>query len=236
LTFRFTQKAAVIFKINVSGISTQQIVYWVNLEYSVNRACYPCHMHYDCKIECRDAENVYTHAWMAYLLFRNFQVCQCHLVVLVACCEEAAFWAEVPPGAVEERRFLWAPTVSVDFVLCHFGITGRRPFEFVWTIARRLSIAAFTMLCPAHSSPHFFTSQTSAQGFLIRCCVYSIGPCENPRLAILAVFQPTPMADCSRCTRPPCLAIVTDMLKTYKKLVAASKRKIWLLPQPYTTQ
>jgi len=43
------------------------------------------------------------------------------------------------------------------------------------------------------------------------------------------------MSDCSSCTRPPCLAKVADMLKTYKKLVAASKRKNRLLPQPYTT-
>jgi hypothetical protein len=31
------------------------------------------------------------------------------------------------------------------------------------------------------------------------------------------------MLDCSSCTRPPCLAILAEKLKTSKKLVAASK-------------
>ena len=43
------------------------------------------------------------------------------------------------------------------------------------------------------------------------------------------------MSDCSSCIWPPCLAIVADRLKTFKKLVSASKGKIRLLPQPYTT-
>jgi len=46
-------------------------------------------MHYDLKVECWDAEHVYTHTWMAYLLFHNFHFCRCHLVAQVA------FWAEV---------------------------------------------------------------------------------------------------------------------------------------------
>ena len=42
------------------------------------------------------------------------------------------------------------------------------------------------------------------------------------------------MSYCSSCTRPPCLAIVADMLKTYKTLVAASESENRRLPLPYT--
>jgi len=42
------------------------------------------------------------------------------------------------------------------------------------------------------------------------------------------------MSDCSRSSRPPWLAIVTDMLKTSMKLVGASTYEIWRLPVPYT--
>jgi hypothetical protein len=42
------------------------------------------------------------------------------------------------------------------------------------------------------------------------------------------------MSECSSCTRPPCLAIVADMLKTYKTLVDGSNNEIRLLPLPYT--
>jgi len=44
----------------------------------------------------------------------------------------------------------------------------------------------------------------------------------QPSLAILAIFKARRMSDCSSCTWPPCLAIVADMLKTSKKLVAAT--------------
>jgi len=100
---------------------------------------------------------------------------------------------------------------------------GRQPS--VWfsrTIAGCLSIAAFTLLCLGNSTPCFFSSLTSAWGFLIGCCVSSTAVRENPPLAILAIFKAIRMSECSSCTRPPCLAIVADMLKTSKKLVAAS--------------
>jgi hypothetical protein len=41
------------------------------------------------------------------------------------------------------------------------------------------------------------------------------------------------MLNCSSCTRPPRLAIVADMLETYKTFVAASNNEIRLLPLPY---
>jgi len=101
---------------------------------------------------------------------------------------------------------------------------GRQPSVWVSrTIAGCLSIVAFTMLCPANTTPHIFSSRTSARGFLHSYCVASIVACENLPLDILAIVKARHMSDCSSCTRPPCLAIVADMLKTYRKLVAASK-------------
>ena len=96
---------------------------------------------------------------------------------------------------------------------------GRQPS--VWfsrKIAGCLSIVAFTFLCPGNSTPCFFSSRTSAQGLMIRNCVSSIAARENPPLAILAILKARRMSDCSSCTRPPCLAIVADMLKTYKEI------------------
>jgi hypothetical protein len=55
---------------------------------------------------------------------------------------------------------------------------------------------------------------------------------EKPSLAILARFKAMRMSDCSSCTLPPCLAIVADLLKTYKTVVAAANNEIWLLPLP----
>jgi len=107
------------------------------------------------------------------------------------------------------------------FFAVPFG-QGRQPS--VWfsrTIAGCFSIAAFTLLCPGNSTPRFISSRTSVRGFLISCCVSSIAAREIPPLAILAIFKARRMSDCSSCTRPPCLAIVADMLKTSKKLVAA---------------
>ena len=69
--------------------------------------------------------------------------------------------------------------------------------------------------------------------FLIRNCISSIAAREKPSLAIFATFRAWRMLDCSNCTRPPCLAMVADILNTYKKLVAACNDEIRRLPQPY---
>jgi len=112
---------------------------------------------------------------------------------------------------------------------------GRQLDVWFWrSIAGCLCIAACTLLCPGNSTPGFFSSRTSARGFLIRYFVSSIAAREKPSLAILAIFNARRMLDCSSCTRPPCLAIVADMLQTYKPLVAASDNEIRLLPLPYT--
>jgi len=90
-------------------------------------------------------------------------------------------------------------------------------FCFSETIAGCLSIAAVTLLCLGLSTPCVHSSQTLPRGFLISCCVSSTGTRENPAVAILAIFEARGMSDCSSCTRPPCLAIVPDMLKTSRK-------------------
>ena len=100
---------------------------------------------------------------------------------------------------------------------------GRQPsIWFCQIIAGCLSIAAFPFLCPGNKTAHFFSSRTSAWGFLIRNCVSSIVVRKNPPLAILPIFKTRRMSDCSSCTQPPFLAIVAYMLKTYKRSVAAS--------------
>jgi len=67
----------------------------------------------------------------------------------------------------------------------------------------------------------------------MRYFVSSIVAREKPTVAILAVFDARRMSDYSSCTRPPFLAIVADMSKTYKTLGNASINEIWLLPLPY---
>ena len=78
---------------------------------------------------CWDAENIYTHTWMAYHLFHNFRFRQCHLVAQEAFRAEEVFQAEVLPVLVEVRRFLCASSVSADSLLCHFGMEGSHPCD-----------------------------------------------------------------------------------------------------------
>jgi len=124
LTLRFTQEAVVVCKINVSGISVQQIVYTANLEYNLYRTCFPWQMHYGWKIEYLEVENAYTHTLMAYLLFHKFHFPQRQLGA------QMAFRAEVPPVLEEVRRFLCASSGSPDSLLYHFGMEGSWPNDF----------------------------------------------------------------------------------------------------------
>jgi len=112
---------------------------------------------------------------------------------------------------------------------------GRQPEIWIWrSIAGCLCIAAFTFLYPGNSTPRFFSSRTSAHGFLMRYFVSYIAAREKPSLAIMAIINARRISDCSSRTQPPRLAIVADMLKTYKTFVDASNNEIWLLPLPYT--
>jgi len=113
------------------------------------------------------------------------------------------------------------------WILCFGIMEGRQAsVPLSRTIDGCLSITAFTLLCPGNTTPRFFPFRTSAYGFLISCCVSSIAAQENSSLAILALFKARCMSDCSSCNWPPCLAIVDEMLKTYKKLVAACRVRI----------
>jgi hypothetical protein len=112
---------------------------------------------------------------------------------------------------------------------------GRHPADwFRRSIARCLSIAAFTYSCPGHSTPRFCSSRNLARGFLISNCVSSFPAREKPSIGIFALFKSRRMSDCYNCTRPPCLALVADILNSKKKLVAACNGEIRQLPQPYT--
>ena len=120
-----------------------------------------------------------------------------------------------------------------------FGVVlfwqGRDPSGWFWEcIAECLSITAFTFISPGNSTPHFFSSRTSVRGFLIRYCISSIAVRDNPAWAMLAILKTRRISHCSSHTRSPYFAIVTDVLKTYKKLVAASNIKIHLVQQLYT--
>jgi len=97
----------------------------------------------------------------------------------------------------------------------------KHPSGWFWhRVAGWCSIAAFTLKSHGSWTGRFVSSWTTARGVLIRYCVSFIAAPENPRLAILAICNARCMADCYSCTRPPCLAIIADMFKTDKKLVA----------------
>jgi len=127
---RFSQQAALIFEINVSGIATQQIVNSANLEYTLYRTCYPWHMQYAWKIQYWEEENVNTHTWMAYLQFHNFPFPSGHQVAQEAFRAEVAFLVEVQPVLVEVRRIHSASSVSADSLPCHFGMEGSSQYDF----------------------------------------------------------------------------------------------------------
>jgi hypothetical protein len=73
------------------------------------------------KIEHWEAKYVYTHMRVAYLLFwtsHHHQMAQ------------MAIRAVVAPGLVEVHPCLCASSVSLDFLRCHLGKEGSRPFDF----------------------------------------------------------------------------------------------------------
>ena len=120
------------------------------------------------------------------------------------------------------------------FFTVPFG-QGKHLSRWYWqSIASCFMIAVFTLLCSRNLTPRCFLSRTSVWDFVIRCCHSSIVARENHPLASLAMFKARCISDFSRCTRPSCLAIVADMLKTCKETVAASNNRIQLVPQPYT--
>ena len=192
-------------------------------------------MYHDWKIERREGEIVYIHIPWADLGFWNFGRNFCHRMALVAFRMDVVLILVLAVCVRLEAVHLChcASSVSVDSLRCHFGKEGSRQFDFL----KPSPGVVLLQLSPFYAQENqlrFFSSWTSARGFLIRCCVSSIAAHENPALAIIAIFKARCMSDCSSCTRPPCLAIVADMLETYQILVAASESEKRRLPLPYT--
>ena len=108
------------------------------------------------------------------------------------------------------------------------------PIWLAQTMARCLSIITFTFLCPVYSTGRCFSSRTLVWDFLIRYHVSSIVVCKNPPMAGFAILNARCRSDGFTCTRPPCLAIAAETLKTYETLVPGSTYEIRLLHLIYT--
>jgi len=129
----------------------------------------------------------------------------------------------------------FAPQACLSIPCCAI-LTRKAAVRLIFMNHCRLSFyCSLHLKCQGNSSPRFFCSRTSAQGFGITRCISSIAAPKNTSLAILATLKARCMSDCSNDTQPPHLAIVADRLKTRKKSVATSKREIRPLPLPHTT-
>jgi len=121
-------------------------------------------------------------------------------------------------------RIHCASSLSADSLRCHFGKEGSRPYHVYEPLPG--------MILSQLSSVNAEETQLLASSvvrlwhkvYLIRCGVSCMAARENPPLAISDICKERRMSECSRCTRPPCLAIVAAMLKTYWKLVAVSAK------------
>jgi len=113
-------------------------------------------------------------------------------------------------GAPDPLRPQWV----CGFLAVRFWQGRSLSVWFSRTIAKCLSIGVFIVVWHGNSTPRLISPQTLVQGFLISGCVSFIAVRETPSLAISAIFKERRMSDNSSCTRPACLAIVADMLKT----------------------
>jgi len=198
------------------------------LDQYLNCAGYPGHMHHVKQFQGREEICENTYIQHANWTFGNVELGHGYWVAPVVYRAEVAFLAEVVSalesdscvGWLQIHLFLWVSSMSAEFSQCHDG-KQRDPAVWFWrSMVGCPSLAACTILCSGNSKPRFYSAQASGQGFLIRYCVSLIAAHENPPLSILALFRARRMFDYSSCTRPPCLAIVADMLETYKKLLA----------------
>ena len=147
---------------------------------------------------------------MAHCLFRNFGFSHCHQV------GQVVFRVSVAAVVVEAHPFLCTCSEYVDTLLCHFGNEDSHLFDVHEPLPGVFLSQRTPCYAQGNTTPHFFSSRTSVGGFLISCCISSTVASEYPSFAILAIVKAGRLLDCSSCTRSPCLAIVTDMLKTYK--------------------
>jgi hypothetical protein len=109
---------------------------------------------------------------------------------------------------------LCVSSVSGDSSRFHFAKEGSRAFGFDEAlpgvfVSQSSPISSQEIQHPASSllGPRCVVS-------LMRHFVSLIAVHEKPSFAILAIFNARSMSDCSIINRPPCLAIVADMLKT----------------------
>jgi len=181
-------------------------------------------MHQDWNIEHWEEEYVDAHIRVAHHRFRIPELPHCYRV------EQVVFWLDVVSvirvsadwvALVKVHSCLCISSVSGDSVLCDWATKAAVRLIFP-THSRVSCIAEFTFLSPGNSTPHFISTRTSARGSLNTNWVRSIAAWEHPPLAILAILKARCIADWFSCTRPPCLAIVAAMLKTYKKSIAVS--------------
>jgi len=236
-TVRFAQQAAVICKMDVSCIATQQIVYQpVDIPSSVSKSGIKCVLRLQSLAYASTLYNWALGKGVCIYTYPGGTV----LISEFGALPISAGGASGIPGGWGAGCDGCAPIHFRIQRACGFSAVlssrGRLPsIWFSWTIAGCLSIAALSWAFPENSTPHVLSSLTSARGSSIRHWVSSITAHKNPPVAILAIFQARRMSDCSSCSWPSCLAIVADMLKTYKKLIATSKIEIPRLPQPHMT-
>jgi len=133
----------------------------------------------------------------------------------------------------EVHLFLCVSSVSADSLRRHFGEEGGR--HLVMTKYCRVSLYRSLHLCMPRklNTPLLLFSDLGAW-FLNEIFRFLYCGARKAFLGHFGHIHGRRMSDCSSCTRPPCLAIVADMLKTYKTLVNASNNEIGLLPLPYT--
>ena len=224
----FTQMAAVVYKMAVSCITTQLIVYKpVDGPSSVREIGMKSLWSIRSLAYWSGMKNRVVGCGVWIYTYPGSTPCVSELLVLTLssggeCGVPGLSGAGHYGGAPVSLRLQW---VCGLFPVQFWWV--RHPFVwFFRTIAGCLSIASFTMLSLGNTTPCFFSSLTSARGIMSSCCISSSPARENPSLAMLAISKAWLMLDCSRCTRPPCFAIVADMLETYKKLVAASRVRI----------
>jgi len=234
---RIAQSAALVFKMNVSCITTPQRAYKPSSVSISGSKSVSCPVSSSASKYSSQGRAVWKYVYPASELIISAGWAPEVLPVGVG---GVPGEGGVGSGICSLRRAgVGAPVLLRVQLVCGFFAVpfwqGRQPDLWFWrSIAGCLCIAAFTFLGPGNSTPRFFSSRTTARGFFMRYFISSIVAREKPSLAILAIFNARCMSDCSSCTRPTCLAIVADMLKTYKTLVDAFNNEIRLLPLPYT--
>jgi len=207
---------------------------WLDL--NLYHACDPSHMHQGWNIEHREEEYVYTNIlvehlrlWMCELPYYHW-VAQVAMQADVASVLVLAVW--VTP--VEVHLCICTTSMSWNSVLCHVGKERSHPFDFPQASPGVFPLQLSNFHPQETQLPTSPLHGLRPEVAFIRYCVSSVAVYENPPLAILAIFKARHMSDSSSWTRPPCLAIVADMLKTHKKLDAACTYQIRQLPLPKT--